>query len=146
MRYCNHGNRCTGSWRPRGFPVAANLYAAGGLAPQGYLRSVHLKNLRIAARRTQSGGNAGPRQEAQLHEAAGIFARQIDPFQDGRITPAKVNQRGQGRGCFQTLLADIVATQLHLSSSMRKSEMLVKSLAPWIAFFWTERFRLSSKW
>jgi hypothetical protein len=55
----------------------------GSLAPQGDLRAIHLKNLRIASRSAPSSNNPRPWQEAQFHQAARILAGKIDPIEDG---------------------------------------------------------------
>jgi ribosomal-protein-alanine N-acetyltransferase len=98
-----------------------NLQPACSLSPQGNLRAIHLEYPRVASGGAKSRSYTRTGQKPQFHQAAGIVARQIDSIQDGGVTLTQVNQR---RGHDFRLAG--VATQLHLGSSMRESEMLVK--------------------
>ena len=69
-----------------------DLQTPRGFAPQRDFRTIHLEHPRIAARGAESRRDPRARQKTQLHQAAGIVARQIDPVQDRRIAPAQVHQ------------------------------------------------------
>src|SRR5436190_18778314 len=89
---------------------------AGGFAPQGDLRAIHLKNPGIAARSAPAGGYAGAGQETKLHEAARVVPGEVNPIEDGDIPTAEIDE-------------SIVATQLHLQFSLRRLGMLCQSRA-----------------
>ena len=111
-----------------------------GLTPQSNLRTIHLEDPRIASRGAAPGCNAGTRQKAQLHQAARILTRQVDPIQDRRVAPAEIDQC-----CGEDFRLAVVATQLHLDFSMRLSEIFVKSGRFFRAFFGSQRCPVAPK-
>ena len=68
-----------------------------------------------------SGGDAGTGQKAEFHETASVLAGEVDVVEGRGVAATKVNQ-----GCEGGFRLDVVATQLHLGSSMTESEMVVK--------------------
>jgi ribosomal-protein-alanine N-acetyltransferase len=112
----------------------------GGLAPQGDLRTIHLKHPRVAPRGAPPGSDPGAGQKTQLHQAARIIVGQVNAIQDSGIPPAQVDQGGGYRFLFA-----LVATQLQHDSSMRWSESLVKGRAFLLLSFFCHRFQIALK-
>jgi ribosomal-protein-alanine N-acetyltransferase len=70
-------------------------------------------------------GDSGTGQKAEFHETASVLAGEVDVVEGGGVAAAEVDQ-GRERG----FRRDVVATQLHLDSSMPESEMIVKRPPP----------------
>lgn len=100
-----------------------------------------MKDAGVAAGSAEAGSYRGTGQETQLHQAAGIVARKIDRIEHRGIAAAEVDKRR-----FEIFCGSAVATQLHLSFSMRKSEIVVNSPALIPTFFRPQWFRIASKW
>src|ERR1019366_4453457 len=123
----SRGSRRTRSWRPRslGGAVEPDLQEPGGFAPQSDFRTVHLEDPRIAAGSAMPRGDADTGQKTEFHETASVLAGEVDVVEGGSIAAAQVYQGREG-----VLRLDVVATQLHLGSSMRESEMKVNIPVP----------------
>jgi len=118
----------------------ADLEAARGVAAQGEFGAIHLEDARVAAGGALARGNGRARKESELHQTAGIVAGHIDPVQHRRIASAEVDQAPEERFRFAA-----VDTELHIDSSMRKSEIFVKRPGMFLARFRGQRFQGASK-
>jgi len=88
----------------------------GGFAAQGNFRAIHEEDAGVAAGCAESGSHTGAGQKTQFHQPAGILTRQVDTVEDGGVALAKVH-KGRREG----FRLDLVATELHLGFSMRRS-------------------------
>lgn len=123
---------------------APDLQAPGSLAAQGDFGTIHLEDLRIAARSAAARGNGSSRKESQFHQAAGILTRKIDAIENGGVAPAEVD-KGAGKGVRRNGGCDAIDTQLHLGFSMPKSEILVKRQPFFSPIFFAGHLRSASK-
>jgi ribosomal-protein-alanine N-acetyltransferase len=98
----------------------ANLQTARGVAAQSDFGTIYLEDARIAAGGTESCGDTGAGDEAEFHQAARIFDRQIDLLENGGIAFSQIHQTRMGR-----FRLAAVANQLQHGFSMLESEMLV---------------------
>jgi ribosomal-protein-alanine N-acetyltransferase len=115
--------------------MAPHTEVPGGFPAQRDLRTIHLKNLRIAAGSAAASGDLRAGEEAQFHQTAGIVGRQIDSLEDCRVAPPEIHETQR-----EGIAKITVDTQLHVDFSIRWSEILVKRPSLFLAFFRSHRF------
>src|ERR1017187_9045251 len=82
----------TRSCLPRKAPLTVDLEAPRGFAPHRYLRSIHLKHPRVAARRALPGHHPRSGKKAEFHQTARILDRQVDLAQYRFVAAAQVHE------------------------------------------------------